>query len=72
MIWKLANAFGYDIDFAQDLREGDSFSVIYDDVYREGEREARGEMTVNDVATLLHVKDSTVLCMIRFRQNWRQ
>ena len=34
MIWKLANAFGYDIDFAQDLREGDSFSVIYDEIGR--------------------------------------
>jgi murein DD-endopeptidase MepM/ murein hydrolase activator NlpD len=44
MIWKLANAFGYDIDFAQDLREGDSFSVIYDDVYREGEHIHDGDI----------------------------
>ena len=44
MIWKLANAFGYDIDFAQDLREGDSFSVIYDDVYREGEHMHDGDI----------------------------
>jgi murein DD-endopeptidase MepM/ murein hydrolase activator NlpD len=44
MILKLANAFGYDIDFAQDLREGDSFTAIYDDVYREGERLREGEI----------------------------
>ncbi len=44
MVLKLANAFGYDIDFAQDLREGDSFSVIYDDVYRDGERLRDGEV----------------------------
>jgi len=44
MVLKLANAFGYDIDFAQDLREGDSFSVIYDDVYREGERLRDGDI----------------------------
>jgi murein DD-endopeptidase MepM/ murein hydrolase activator NlpD len=44
MIWKLADAFGYDIDFAQDLREGDSFSVIYDDVYREGEHLHDGDI----------------------------
>lgn len=44
MIWKLAEAFGYDIDFAQDLREGDSFSVIYDDVYREGEHIHDGDI----------------------------
>ncbi len=44
MVLKLANAFGYDIDFAQDLREGDSFSVIYDDVYRDGERLRDGDI----------------------------
>lgn len=44
MTLKLANAFGYDIDFAQDLREGDSFSAIYDQVYREGERLRDGDI----------------------------
>lgn len=44
MVLKLAKAFGYDIDFAQDLRRGDSFSVIYDDVYREGERLKGGDI----------------------------
>jgi len=44
MVLKLANAFGYDIDFAQDLREGDSFSVVYDDVYRDGERLRDGDI----------------------------
>ncbi len=44
MVLKLANAFGYDIDFAQDLREGDSFSVIYNDVYRDGERLHDGDI----------------------------
>jgi len=44
MVLKLANAFGYDIDFAQDLRQGDSFTVIYDDVYCEGERLRDGEI----------------------------
>lgn len=37
MVLELAKVFGYDIDFAQDLREGDSFSVVYDNVYRDGE-----------------------------------
>lgn len=44
MVLKLANAFGYDIDFAQDLREGDSFSVVYDEVYREGEHLRDGDI----------------------------
>ncbi len=44
MTLRLANAFGYDIDFAQDLRVGDSFSVIYDQVYRDGERLHGGDI----------------------------
>ena len=34
-------------------------------VYREGEREARGELIVSEVAALLGVADTTVLRMIR-------
>lgn len=33
----LANVFGWDIDFALDIREGDSFNVIYENQYIEGE-----------------------------------
>jgi murein DD-endopeptidase MepM/ murein hydrolase activator NlpD len=36
MVLKLAELFKYDIDFVQDLREGDSFTLVYDDVYRDG------------------------------------
>jgi murein DD-endopeptidase MepM/ murein hydrolase activator NlpD len=36
MVLKLAEVFKFDIDFVQDLRVGDSFTVIYDDVYRDG------------------------------------
>jgi murein DD-endopeptidase MepM/ murein hydrolase activator NlpD len=44
LVLKLAGVFGYDIDFAQDLRAGDSFTVIYDSVYCEGERLHDGEI----------------------------
>ena len=37
-------------------------------VYREGERQARGELTVNEVATILDVSTTTVLRMIRHKQ----
>lgn len=36
MVLKLADVFKYDIDFVQDLRVGDSFTVVYDDVYSDG------------------------------------
>lgn len=41
---KLAEVFNYDIDFAQDLREGDTFSVIYEEVWRDGERLRTGDI----------------------------
>ncbi len=44
MIMKLADILGYDIDFAQDLREGDRFSVVYDTVLRDGERVRTGDI----------------------------
>jgi len=37
-IMQLANVFGYDVDFAQDLRRGDEFALIYEQVYQEGEK----------------------------------
>ena len=40
----MAEVFGYDIDFAQDLRRGDHFAVIYDEVYRDGERLRSGDI----------------------------
>ncbi|WP_244151347.1 peptidoglycan DD-metalloendopeptidase family protein [Rheinheimera sp. F8] len=33
----LANVFGYDIDFALDIRSGDSFSVMFERQYAEGQ-----------------------------------
>jgi len=37
MIMKLANIFGWDIDFVLDIRAGDRFMLIYERLYREGE-----------------------------------
>ncbi|MEO9078229.1 MAG: peptidoglycan DD-metalloendopeptidase family protein [Rhodanobacter sp.] len=44
MVGKLADLFKYDIDFVQDLRVGDSFTVIYDDIYRDGVRYGQGDI----------------------------
>ena len=35
---EMVKALQYDIDFAQDLRVGDSFQVVYEELWREGER----------------------------------
>jgi murein DD-endopeptidase MepM/ murein hydrolase activator NlpD len=41
---EMAKVFGYDIDFAQDLRVGDSFHVVYEDIFRDGERLRGGDI----------------------------
>ncbi len=42
LIMELANIFGWDIDFALEIRTGDSFSVIYQEEYLEGEKLQNG------------------------------
>lgn len=44
LIMRMAQVLGYDIDFALDLRRGDSFAVVYDEVYRDGERLRGGDI----------------------------
>ncbi len=41
---EIANIFGWDIDFALDIREGDQFAVIYEDLYLDGERIGTGNI----------------------------
>ncbi len=36
-IMQLSTVFGWDIDFALDLREGDTFAIVYEQEYAEGE-----------------------------------
>ena len=35
---KLAGIFGWDIDFALDIRKGDSFSVLYEELFLDGQK----------------------------------
>ncbi len=43
-ILQMAKVFSYDIDFAQDLRKGDRFAVVYEDHYRDGEQVGGGQI----------------------------
>ena len=43
-IMQLAGIFGWDIDFALDIRNGDQFSVIYETRYLDGEKIGDGEI----------------------------
>ncbi len=44
MVMKLANLFGWDIDFVLDIREGDRFMLLYEKVYRDGSFLRDGEI----------------------------
>lgn len=41
---QMANIFKYDIDFVEDLRDGDTFQVVYDELWRDGQRVGNGEI----------------------------
>ncbi|HET7562051.1 MAG TPA: peptidoglycan DD-metalloendopeptidase family protein [Rhodanobacteraceae bacterium] len=44
MVLKLADVFKYDIDFVKDLQAGDQFTVVYDDIYRNGKFTHAGDV----------------------------
>jgi len=46
LIMELATIFGWDVDFALDIREGDSFSLIYQEQYHEGKKVGDGDILV--------------------------
>jgi murein DD-endopeptidase MepM/ murein hydrolase activator NlpD len=60
IIMELANTFGWDIDFALDIRKGDSFSVLYEELYRNGEKISDGNILaaefINDGKTYRAVR----------------
>jgi murein DD-endopeptidase MepM/ murein hydrolase activator NlpD len=41
---KLANVFGWDIDFVLDIREGDRFTAVYEQIYQDGKYLRDGEV----------------------------
>lgn len=40
----LANIFGWQVDFARDLRQGDRFAVLYEELYLDGEKVGYGRI----------------------------
>ncbi len=44
IIMEMANIFGWDIDFALDIRKGDTFTVLYEELYRNGEKISDGKI----------------------------
>jgi len=46
VIMELATIFGWDVDFALDIRQGDNFSLIYQEKYLDGKKVGDGDILV--------------------------
>lgn len=44
MVMKLANIFSWDIDFVLEIRSGDTFNLIYEKIYKDGEYLTEGKI----------------------------
>jgi murein DD-endopeptidase MepM/ murein hydrolase activator NlpD len=64
---QMANVFSYDIDFTQDLRDGDRFQVVYEEIWRDGERLRSGGIIA--ASFLNRGKEFTA---VRFDRNGKQ
>jgi murein DD-endopeptidase MepM/ murein hydrolase activator NlpD len=60
---KLANVFAWDIDFVLDIREGDHFAAVYEQVYENGKYLHDGELLAAEF-----VNDGKVYRAVRFQQ----
>lgn len=54
LIMQLAEIFGWDIDFALDLRPGDHFTVVYDTLYENGVRVREGDIVAAEFVNQGH------------------
>ena len=61
VIMELAGMFGWDIDFALDIRKGDSFKLLYEEIYRNGEKIKDGEILAAEF-----VNDGNVYRAVRY------
>ena len=58
---KLANVFAWDIDFVLDIREGDRFTAVYEQIYQDGKYLHDG-----DVLAAEFVNDGKIYRAVRF------
>ena len=54
VIMDLANIFGWDVDFALDIRKGDSFAIIFEEIFRNGELVKTGNIVAAEFVNRGH------------------
>ena len=55
LIMQLVSIYGWDIDFALDIREGDTFTVIYDEQYKDGVKVSDGPIIAAEFINQNHI-----------------
>ncbi len=63
LIMQLAEVFGYDIDFVLDLRQGDRFTVLYEELYKNGRKIKDGNILAAEF-----VNDGRVYRAVRYEE----
>lgn len=48
LIMELADIFGWDVDFALDIRKGDHFKVVYEEKFLDGEKIGNGDIVATE------------------------
>lgn len=51
LIMELVSIFGWDIDFARDIKSGDRFSVLYEELFRDGRSIGNGDIVAAEFVT---------------------
>ena len=51
LVMEMAGIFGWDIDFALDIRQGDKFSILYEEQYIEGKKYQTGTVLAAEFTT---------------------
>ena len=64
LIMEFANIFGWDIDFILDIRTGDSFKLVYEELYYEGEKIGYG-----DILAAEFVNQGKTYTAVRYEDN---
>ena len=64
LIMQLVSIYGWDIDFALDIREGDSFTLIYEEQYKDGVKVAEGPIIAAEF-----INRSTPLRAVRYKHD---
>lgn len=64
MVMELAELFRYDVDFALDLRDGDRFTVVFEEWFKDGQKVRDGDMLAAEF-----VNQGKVFRAVRFKDS---